>query len=546
MPTGGYPIVLTGEIATMSDTHGSSVVGFASAIPENYFRDWVARRFFRVKSDSEGRVLRAPYGLAKVEAALLAHGYTRNDVIIADPYKLDRVIGPNTRIVGIYVMDPLGLSFGSGIVYWILKLADLPYRGLPYIAKSFLQVIENPAIRKHRNHVRIVVGGPAGWQIVDTGKQRELGIDVVYEGEFEEDGPLLFDKIMKGEPVLERVVAHRPVPLDVVPTIVTPSIGGMVEVTRGCGRGCQFCTPTLSGMIRSFPFEGHIDREIKLNIEVGGFKEITMHSDEFFRYGAKGIEPNPDKVLDLTEKAYKLVKSYGDDYEVTTDFTTAAVVKYAPKLVKEVSEYMNEGGTWHFIEMGIETGSPRLLKLLMAGKALPYRPEQYPDVVEEAIGILNDNYWVVVGTMILNLPGETDDDVVRSLELLDRLKRLRVLTFPLPFIPMGALRRRDFTILDRMLEDPLRLEFILKALIKSFEEAKAFSYLITRKVENFVVKRLIRYIAVSSFNLVLKRYKEKLGSLVEQYGEFRERVREDINRAVISLKIDKDDEAGIH
>jgi len=65
-------------------------------------------------------------------------------------------------------------------------------------------------------------------------------------------------------------------------------------------------------------------------------------------------------------------------------------------------------------------------------------------------------------------------------------------------------------------------------------------------VENFVVKRLIRYIAVSSFNLVLKRYKEKLGSLVEQYGEFRERVREDINRAVISLKIDKDDEAGIH
>jgi hypothetical protein len=132
------------------------------------------------------------------------------------------------------------------------------------------------------------------------------------------------------------------------------------------------------------------------------------------------------------------------------------------------------------------------------------------------------------------------------LELLDRLKRLRVLTFPLPFIPMGALRRRDFTILDRMLDDPLRLEFILKALIKSFEEAKAFSYLITRKVENFVVKRLIRYIAVSSFNLVLKRYKEKLGSLVEQYGEFRERVREDINRAVISLKIDKDDEAGIH
>ncbi|WP_243680066.1 hypothetical protein [Vulcanisaeta souniana] len=63
MSLGGYPIVLTGEVATMSDTHGSSVVGFASAIPENYFRDWVARRFFRLKSNREGRVFRAPLWL---------------------------------------------------------------------------------------------------------------------------------------------------------------------------------------------------------------------------------------------------------------------------------------------------------------------------------------------------------------------------------------------------------------------------------------------------------------------------------------------------
>ncbi|WP_069807863.1 B12-binding domain-containing radical SAM protein [Vulcanisaeta thermophila] len=543
MPKGGYPIVLTAEIATMSDTYGSSVVGFASAIPENYFRDWVAKHFFRVKSDGEGRVYRAPYGLAKVEATLLAHGYSRDDVIIADPYKLDRVIGPNTRILGIYVMDPLGLSFGSGILYWILKLADLPYRGLPYIAKSFMQVINHPAVKAHRNHLKIVVGGPATWQIVDTNRQGELGIDVVYEGEFEEDGPKLFDAIMRGDNnIPSRVVAHRPVPPEMIPTIVTPSIGGLVEVTRGCGRGCQFCTPTLSGMIRSLPFEGHVDVEMKLNIEKGGFKEITLHSDEFFRYGARGIEPNPDKVLELTRKAYKLVKSYGEDYEVTTDFTTAAVVKYAPKLVEEVSEYMNEGGNWHFIEMGIETGSPRLLRMLMPGKALPYKPEQYKDVVEEAIGILNDNYWVVVGTMILNLPGETDDDVMHSLELLDRIKKLRVLTFPLPFIPMGALRKRDFTILDKMLENPLRREFILKALIKSFEEAKAFSWLITRKVENFIVKRLIRYIAVGSFNLVLNRYKKKLGSLVEQYGEFKERIKEKINKAVMSIRIDPEDD----
>jgi len=510
MGSRGYPIVLTGEIATMSDTFGSSIVGFASAIPDNYFNTWVARAFFRVKSDKEGRVLRAPYGLAKVEASLLAHGFSQKDVIIADPYKLGKVIGPNTRILGIYVMDPLGLSYGSGIIYWILKLADLPYRGMPYIAKSFLQVLGHPAVKKYRKKLKIVVGGPAVWQIVDTGMQDKLDVDVVYEGEFEEKGPQLFTALLRGEEVPRRIVAYKPVPPEIIPTIVTPSIGGLVEVTRGCGRGCQFCTPTISGMIRSIPFEGHIDHEIKLNIERGGYKEITLHSDEFFRYGAKGIDPNPDKVLELTKKAYKLVKSYGDDYGLTTDFTTAAVVKQAPKLVKEVSEYMNEGGDWHFIEMGIETASPRLLKMYMPGKALPYKPEQYSEVVEEAVGILNDNRWVVVGTMILNLPGETDKDVILNLELLDRLKRLKIFVFPLPFIPMGVLRKRGFTILDKILQDPLRREFILKALSKTFKEAKAFDWLIVKSVENFVVRELLRLIAVGSFTLVLDRYLKKL------------------------------------
>ncbi len=523
--TEGYPIVLTGEVATMSDTHGSTVVGFASAIPENFMRDFIARRFFRVKSDKEGRALRAPYGLAKVEARLLQMGLSRKDVIIADPRKLDRVIGPRTKILGIYVMDPLGLSYGSGILYWILRLADLPYRGLPYIAKSFFEVLEHPAVRRHRDHIKIIVGGPASWQLVDTGKQEELGIDVVFEGEFEVDGPTIIEKLLRGDPVPKRVIG-RPAPPSEIPVIQTPSIGGIVEVTRGCGRGCKFCTPTQSGRIRSLPFEGHIEREIRLNIEVGGFKEVTLHSEEYFRYGARGIEPNPEKVLELTKKAYKLVKSYGDEYGITTDFTTAAIVKYAPKLVQEVSEYMNEGDKWHFIEVGIETASPRLLRELMLGKALPYRPEEYADVVEEAIGILNDNKWIVVATMIVNLPGERDEDVLMNIELVERLKKYKILIFPLPFIPMGALRGNPFTVLDAILEDPLRRELILKAFVKSFEETKRWSWLITRKVENFIVKRLIRYVAEACFTYVLNRYRQKLGSLEEQNAELKAKLRE--------------------
>ncbi|MGC9071257.1 MAG: B12-binding domain-containing radical SAM protein [Acidilobus sp.] len=508
----GYRVVLTSEGATASDTLGSTLAGFVSALPDSYIRSFIARTYFRVRSKG-GRALRAPYGLAKVEASLLAKGVvSRDEVVIANPYELDKVIGPETRVLGIYVMDPLGLSFGSGVTYWILRLAGLPYRGTPFIARSFLDVISHPAVRAHRFHLKIVVGGPATWQLTDTGFHRKLGITLVYEGEFEGLGPTVFRRLLAGEG-LPPFISAPPARIEDIATIVTPANGGLVEVSRGCGRGCTFCTPTLSGAIKSLPFEGHIDKEIRVNIEVGDVKDINLHSEEFFRYGARGVDPDPEKVINLTRKAYGLVKSYGDDYTISTDFTTAAVVVQAPKLVEEVAQYINEGGRRTFIEMGIETGSPRLIRRLMPGKPLPFRPEQYPEVVEQGIGILNDNGWVVVGTMIINLPGETDDDVEKDLELLDRIRKLRVITFPLPFIPMGALRRTYFTMLDKMLLDPLRGEFIARALIKAFEEAARDMDMVVEKMESPIARFVIERLGRTFARILAERYKEALSEL---------------------------------
>jgi radical SAM superfamily enzyme YgiQ (UPF0313 family) len=73
--------------------------------------------FFPTKSDDEGRLIFAPYSLRKIEAALLEYGFTEDEVIIADPRKLDRVIGPETRAIGLTVHDPLGYSAVSQLNY---------------------------------------------------------------------------------------------------------------------------------------------------------------------------------------------------------------------------------------------------------------------------------------------------------------------------------------------------------------------------------------------------------------------------------------------
>jgi radical SAM superfamily enzyme YgiQ (UPF0313 family) len=387
----------------------------------------------------------------------------------------------------------------------MLKLAGIPYKGLPYIARSFHNVLDFLNRSTFRKNFKIVVGGPATWQITDTNSQKELGIDYVFEGEFETDGPAFFKNLLSGIELPPRFIS-RPANLNDIPVIFTPSNGGMVEVTRGCGRGCAFCSVNLSGMIKSFPFDGHIDKEIKVNIEKGGIRNIGLHSEEYFRYAANGIEPRPDKVIELTKKAYNLVKSYGDDHTISIDFTTAAIAVRHPDLISQVAEYINEGGRKTFIEVGIETGSPRLIEKYMRGKVLPYRPIEYPDIIENGIGILNDNNWVVVGTMILNFPDENEDDIIANLELLDRLKKYDVLTFPLPLIPVATFRNKGFTILDEILEDPLKHEFIKKSILKAFDSIQGDVNILATGTNNIFERVSITLLG----NFFLKIFRDRI------------------------------------
>ncbi|MEM0118682.1 MAG: radical SAM protein, partial [Conexivisphaerales archaeon] len=411
----------------------------------------------------------APYGLAKVEASLLSHGFSRDEVIIADPRRLNEVIGPDTRVVGVTTMDPMGVSYGIGIVNLMLRAIGIRYDGLPYISRSFFDVINSQAIKKFKP--KLIVGGPASWQLVDTGYHQPLGVDCVFEGEFERNGWQLFQHACAGRNIPKIFRGATP-SVEEIPQIQTPAIGGEVEISRGCGRGCRFCTPTLLRWL-SLPLD-LIEKEVRFNLEHGERKHITLHSEEFFKYGSSNVFlPNREKILKLLsmvnsiKREYERVKGY-EDISISTDFTTAVSVVSDSTMVKMASEFINPGNSYSYIEMGIETGSPRLIDIIMPGKVKPFTAREYPEIVETAVGILNDNRWVVVGTMIMNFPGETDEDLIRSLELVDRLKPYNILIWTLPFIPMGGLRRKGWTILEDILNHPLRRQLLVRALHKTF------------------------------------------------------------------------------
>lgn len=433
----GYSVVLTCDRTLMSDYGGGVFLGFAASFPRGIIPDRVYFSLFcpSVRVDHEGRASFAPYGLRKIEASLIEHGFDEGEVIVAHPDQLDKVVGAQTRILALCEFDPLGVGPATSTFTQL-------FLGEAYMSSKFKEILDNQAVRRYRP--RIVVGGPGAWQLQDERIRRQLGIDHIVLGEGELVVGDIFSRIIRGESC-PPVIHGAAVPVDAIPTIKQPSVHGIVEIARGCGRGCDFCQPTLR-TLRSLPIN-QILQEVDVNLRTG--KQPLLHAEDVLRYMAKGLEVNKEAVINL----FKSVREHPGVRSVSISHFSLASVAASPDLISELSAILRVGkGTrWISGQTGIETGSPRLIERHMRGKCKPFTPEAWPEVVVNSFQILSENNWVPCGTLIIGLPGETDQDVERTVQLVERLREFKSLIVPLFYVAMGASlgKSASFTI-DRM------------------------------------------------------------------------------------------------
>lgn len=427
MGNGGKKIVLTASAIEMSDFNLNPFIAFAGGFPIPLSKETLRKKLYPpTPFNEDGTAKFAPYGLRKVES-LLIDEFGEENVATVYPSMLEGFVGKDTRVVGISSMDPLGVGFVSRTYTSFIGIS-----GKPITTIEFEDMLSNPTLKKYKP--KIILGGSGAWQIVKAGIQDELGIDVVVMGEAEEDVVEIFRKALNGEKLPNQVVCRKPKP-EKIPCIKKPSLFGVVEVTRGCGRGCQFCSPTLRQRY-SFPLE-HIMREIEMNAE-SGTKMITLQTDDIFLYKTdSNFIPNREAIVELINS---VARTNGVRYIQIAHAALAPVI-YDPKIIEEISPILIEKSRWTHVnnekyatfEIGIETGSVRLIDRYMRGKMLPYPPEQWPDIVVKALEILNDNHIYPLATLITGLPGETERDVIDTLELLDRLKNAKIFYVPLLF-----------------------------------------------------------------------------------------------------------------
>ena len=442
----------------------------------------------------------APYGLRKLEASLLSDGYNPGDVVVAHPDYIDKFIGPETEVVGIYEMDPLGM--GPVTMTFTFGRKMMSYDEL-YNRDLHLRI--NAAKNRNGSKAKVIVGASGTWQYnYDPAKIEEYGLYGIVEGDLGGIGPELdgvgarfFNAVINGEletsnpfkksefkvEIKEFVKSDRKYhgrffhysdepSIDEIPNIVNPSMHGMIEVMRGCGRGCKFCDVTLRPL-RYYPIE-KVQKEIEINMKYGGLKNAWIQSDDIFVYGlnprtTKNMQPNREAI----EELFKGIMDTGIEHTNPTHGTLAGAIA-DERLVPNVSKIIKSSpDNFIGIQCGLETGSIRLIGKYADRKLAPFRPSEWHWVVKEGVKTLNEHYWIPAFTLIMGLDNnESMDDSWETIRLIHELETeqpdSKFTVTPLTFVPIGLLEKSNFFDIGNTI-DPGKLGVMYKTWQHNFK-----------------------------------------------------------------------------
>jgi radical SAM superfamily enzyme YgiQ (UPF0313 family) len=233
--------------------------------------------------------------------------------------------------------------------------------------------------------------------------------------------------------------------LENIPYGLNRSTFGVVEITRGCGRGCQFCSVALrSG--KSIPLD-HILENVRSQVAQGADTIMLTTEDLFLYEQGKKFATN----LPALRRLLQSIDDVPGVRHIMLTHGTMAPVVMQPEIVEQLHLVVDKSVNVHpdsthpdhkyaMMFVGLETGSVRLFRQFMKGKSYPYRPEQWPDVVLKGMQIMNRANWFPMCTFIIGLPGETDADVRESLDLLYALKDAKWCVIPTLFVPLEDTR----------------------------------------------------------------------------------------------------------
>jgi tRNA-2-methylthio-N6-dimethylallyladenosine synthase len=203
-----------------------------------------------------------------------------------------------------------------------------------------------------------------------------------------------------------------------------PRLRAYVTVMEGCEKHCTFCVvPTTRGRERSHPPEAILD-EIR-GLVADGCREVTLLGQTVNAYG-RDLTPATDLAA-LFEQV--------NDVEglARIRFTTSNPYNLTRRLIEALRDVPK---VCEYFHLPLQSGSNRVLERMNRG----YTRERYLELVAELRAAVPE--LALSTDLIVGFPGETEDDVAETLDMVERVGYDNVFVFrysPRPGTPAATM-----------------------------------------------------------------------------------------------------------
>jgi hypothetical protein len=472
-PVRGARIVLTAPLTEIIDHAGYFIQMSMASLP--MWLEGILNRKYptwrNVEYNTDGSARYMPAGVRVLEASLLRH-YPAEDIACCYPADLDKFIGPDTRVVAVSTHNPLGVTFAAGVYTSIFGSSKQPIN-----SHYSLELFDAIKANAHRSGFKVIVGGSGGWQITQTNSWERLSVDCVVEGRSESADVLkLFDKAIAGEELPKQVDVVHPKDRNEILFPDKRTTFGVVEMTTGCGRRCQFCVPDLNPQI-DMP-KDKMMAAVRANVRDGN-KQISLATEDMFIWGQVHTNtpfyfPNREALVDL----YKSVCETPGVEQHVLSHSTIAPALVDPIMIEQITEVCIDKSPIHLPYLsthpkhkalvplvGLETGSVRIAKQIMPSKGVPFSIDDWPSVLVRGLEVMNKHNWFPAMTLIIGNPGETDEDVRDTIDLIYEVERRGLFAFFIPsiFTPLHDTRMESKKGVSETRElTPLQWQLMMK------------------------------------------------------------------------------------
>ena len=211
---------------------------------------------------------------------------------------------------------------------------------------------------------------------------------------------------------------------------LTPRHYAYLKISEGCNHKCTFCIiPSMRGKLDSRP-AGDVLREAERLVD-SGVRELLVISQDTSAYGADlkyrldfwGGKPVKSRITELSREMGSLGAWVRMHYV------------YPYPHVDELIPLMAEGLILPYLDIPLQHGSPRILKLMKrpaAAENALTRIKRWREICPEI---------TLRSTFIVGFPGETDDDFQQLLDFIDEAQLDRVGCFQ--YSPVNGARAND-------------------------------------------------------------------------------------------------------